>query len=77
MPPFRPVKCREVKKKLKKLGFTQEKNNSGGSHTKWRGTVGGKLRKVTVDCHNDEVRALDVKSIIGQAGVTKRQWENA
>lgn len=71
------MKCRDVRRKLKNLGFEEESNKSGGSHEKWRATIGGVLRKVTVDCHNGEVRALDVKSIIGQAGVTKRQWNNA
>lgn len=76
MPPFRPMKCRDVRRKLKNLGFKKEKN-TGGSHEKWRATIGGKLRKVTVDCHKGEVRAMDVDSIIRQAGVSKKDWQNA
>ena len=74
--PFRPMKCRDAKKTLKNLGFKPEANK-GGSHTKWRATIRGKLRKVTLDCHNGEVRPIDVKSMIGQAGVTKKQWYDA
>lgn len=73
---FRPIKCREVRRKLKNLGFKKEKA-TGGSHEKWRAMINGVLKKVTVDCHNGEVRALDVNSIIGQAGVTKRAWRDA
>lgn len=76
MPPYRPLKCREVRRKLKKLGFTKEKDK-GGSHEKWRAMRGGKLRKVTVDCHGGEVRAMDVASIIKQAGVSKKDWARA
>ena len=74
--PFRPMKCREVRRKLKALGFTKEKPTAG-SHEKWRATLGGKLYKVTVDCHKGEVRAMDIDSIIGQAGVSKKEWGNA
>ncbi len=54
-----------MRRKLRKLGFEQEKP-TGGSHEKWRAAINRKLRKVTLDCHKGEVRALDVKSIIGR-----------
>ena len=76
MPPFRPMKIRDVERKLKKLGFEKE-SATGGSHRKWRAMRKGKLYKVTVAPHKGEVRAMDIDSIIRQAGVTKRQWENA
>ncbi|CUS33510.1 YcfA family protein (fragment) [Candidatus Nitrospira nitrificans] len=34
------------------------------------------MYKVTVDCHRGEVKAQDIKSIIGQAGISKEQFWN-
>ena len=71
--PFKPLPCRVVIDALVMLGFTKCASQSAGgtSHEKWECVRNGIKNKVTVDCHRGEVRALDVKSIIGQAGVTK------
>ena len=63
--PHRPLKCRVVERVLKLFGLEQVQNTSGTSHEQWEGMYGGIKRKVTLDCHGGEVRALDVKSIIG------------
>jgi len=71
--PHRPLKCKVVECVLRSLGFTQEAA-SGTSHVHWHGFIDGIKRKVTVDCHRGEVRALDVRSIIGQAGISQKQF---
>ena len=72
---FRPLKCRDVQRALETLNF--KPTHQTGSHSRWEAIVDGVKRKVTLDCHRGEVRALDVKSIISQAGVTKAQFFNA
>lgn len=71
-----PLKCRDVENALRNLGFTPEDQNAT-SHVHWVRVEGGHMWKVTVDCHRGEVRADDVKSIIKQAGVTKKQFLDA
>lgn len=71
--PFRPVDCRTVRRVLQSFGFEQLPM-AGTSHEKWVAVRGGHKRVVTVDCHRGEVRALDVKSIIGQAGLSSREF---
>ncbi len=71
---YRPLKCRDVKRALTNLGFTKRPPTAGTSHESWTATIDGKFRKVTVDCHKGEVKAKDVKSIIGQADVGKRKF---
>jgi hypothetical protein len=73
---FKPMKCSEVHRALKNLGFTKEKQGAT-NHEKWRGWRNGVLKKVTVSPHRNEVCAKDVDSIIGQAGVTKDEWAAA
>ena len=74
---FRPLKCRDVKRALTTLNF-KEQASGGTSHSQWEKIDEyGRKRKVTVDCHRGEVRALDVRSIISQAGVTKKQFYDA
>ena len=41
---------------------------AGTSHEKWVAIREGRKRVMTVDCYRGEVRDLDVKSIIAQAG---------
>lgn len=74
---FRPLPCSDVKKALKNLGFTKKNKGSGTSHEQWRKVVDNKLYKATVDCHKGEVKAMDVRSIIKQAGVSKKQFFDA
>lgn len=71
-----PLKCRDVEKALDTLGFKPEKQG-GTSHAHWVKVVDGHMWKVTVDCHRGEVRANDVKSIVKQAGVSRRQFYDA
>lgn len=74
--PFRPLPCKTVRDVLKHFDFKQE-GTSGTSHEKWTGFRGGMRRVVTVDCHRGEVRDLDVKSIISQAGLTSKEFWRA
>ncbi len=57
--------------------FTQEPQTSGTTHEKWSAIRNGVMRKVTVDCHGGEVRAMDVKSIIGQIGCSSKEFWRA
>ena len=66
---FRPLPCRDVQRALLALGFREVRQD--GSHRRWEAMRDGRMFKVTLDCHRGEVRALDVRSIIGQAGITK------
>lgn len=75
--PFKPLPCKKVQAALHILGFTEAKAASGTSHQKWESTRDGRRYVVTLDCHRGEVRALDVKSIIGQAGVSKKEFWRA
>jgi predicted RNA binding protein YcfA (HicA-like mRNA interferase family) len=73
---FKPMKCADVRRALKTLGFTMEPQG-GTNHEKWRCERDGRLWKVTVSCHRGEVKPLDIKSIITQAGVSKSDWARA
>jgi predicted RNA binding protein YcfA (HicA-like mRNA interferase family) len=70
------MKCADVARALRKLGF-EEEPRKGTNHERWRCFRDGRLWKVTVSCHNGEVHAKDVKSIRTQAGVSKKDWANA
>lgn len=50
---------------------------AGTSHEKWVLTKDGHRYVVTLDCHRGEVRALDVASIIGQMGISKKEFWKA
>lgn len=77
MPPFRPLDCRTVERVIRSFGFSEAPNGTGTSHRQFEGTYADKFRKVTLDCHHGEVKALDVKSIIGQMGVSKKDFWKA
>lgn len=68
--------CRDARRALTCLGFSEDKGG-GTSHSQWRKVVDGHLKKVTLDCHKGEVGALDVRSMIAQAGVSQQQWYEA
>lgn len=72
--PHKPIPCRTVCAILKHLGFVEQPCTSGTSHRQWEKIEDGHFYKVTVDCHKGEVRANDVKSIIGQANIAKREF---
>ena len=71
------MKCRDVERALRALGFTKDKKGKGTSHSQWRKSSDRRLFKVTVDCHGGEVKAKDVKSIISQAGISKAAFYQA
>lgn len=73
---FKPLDCRLVEKALKNLGFT-EKKKTGTSHRQFTKLNSGKLYHVTLDCHKGEVSALNIRSMIKQAGVTYDEFYNA
>lgn len=73
---FRPLPCKDVEHALRNLGFTKDKKKST-SHEHWRITRNDKLYKVTVDCHKGEVDARNVRSIIKQAGISKKDFFNS
>jgi predicted RNA binding protein YcfA (HicA-like mRNA interferase family) len=70
------MKEREAVRALKNLGFSPD-DPSGTSHRHWRLIRDGKLFKVTLDAHNGEVKANDIRSMIKQAGVSKKKWYQA
>lgn len=71
-----PLPCRDVRRALKNLGFAEEPGR-GSSHSQWSKTTVDRKWKVTLDCHNGEVKAKDVKSIISQAGVSRSEFLKA
>jgi len=77
VPPFRPLDCRTVERVIRSFGFEEATTGGGTSHRQFEGTYGGRFRKVTLDCHRGEVKALDVKSIIGQLGVSSKDFWKA
>ena len=72
--PHRPLPCRKVEDALKYLGFEKKPQTSGTNHEKWERIHNDVKAVVTVSCHRGEVRAIDVKSIIGQARVTSKEF---
>lgn len=72
---FAPMKCRDVRTILKNLEF--ERVSQKGSHEQWKTIRKGKMFKVTLACHKGEVGANDVRSMIRQAGVSKKVWYDA
>jgi predicted RNA binding protein YcfA (HicA-like mRNA interferase family) len=70
------MKRRDAVRALRNLGFEQQPQR-GGSHEKWICHRDGRPWIVTLDCHDGEVSAKNVKSMIAQAGVSKRQWYEA
>lgn len=74
--PFRPLPCKTVQNVLRSFGF-EKQPLAGTSHEKWVCMRDGIRRVVTVDCHRGQVRDMDVKSIIGQAGLTSKEFWRA
>ena len=73
---FKPISCRDAERALRNLGFVEEPKKSS-SHRRWRLYRNERLFKVTLDCHRGEVKALNVKSMIKQAGVTAEEFYKA
>jgi predicted RNA binding protein YcfA (HicA-like mRNA interferase family) len=73
--PHTPQPCAKVRKAVERLGFV--KTSQTGSHEQYEKVENGIKRKVTVDCHNGEVGAKVIKSIVSQCGVSKLQFLQA
>ncbi|ORU89963.1 MAG: hypothetical protein A6F71_03075 [Cycloclasticus sp. symbiont of Poecilosclerida sp. M] len=73
---YRPLKCTDVEKILKKLGFKEVKK-TGGSHRKFKKHHCGVLFKTTLACHKGEVQAKNIRSMISQMGVSKSVFYSA
>lgn len=69
------MKAADAERALRTLGF--EKRTQTGSHQQWRKDDGGRPLKVTLAPHNGEVSALNVRSMISQADVSKEAWFTA
>lgn len=69
-----PLKCKQIKAGLKKLGFSLR--NQEGSHEQWV-NPGPPFRKVTVDCPKQPFTDDLIASMAKQAGMGKRAfWEH-
>ena len=67
--PLKRLRPREVVRKLEKAGFKLTRQK--GSHARYvKGTHG-----VTVPIHPGEVPFPVIRSILKQAGLTKKEWE--
>lgn len=69
---YPPITCKELKAILKFLGFSME--STRGSHEQWTKVEGGKKYKVTVDCPKSPFTQTLIKSMAGQAGVSKKDF---
>lgn len=67
-----PLTCAQFKAILKTLGFAPRAMKSGTSHEDWVATIGGRFRKVTVDCPKEPFSQDLISSMAKQAGVTKK-----
>lgn len=70
MTDFRPLKYKEVIKKLRKLGFGFRRS-TGGTHEIWWNE---KLRKTCVVPHHKEIKPGTIKSIIKQINITPQEF---
>ena len=70
MPPFKPVKRKELIKALKQAGF--EGPYAGGKH---EFLVKGQLRLVLPNPHQGEISKDLLSRILKQAHLTREEWE--
>jgi predicted RNA binding protein YcfA (HicA-like mRNA interferase family) len=68
----RPLTCKEVKRILDALGF--EPSSQKGSHQHWKALIGGKMRKVTVDCPKQPFVDRLLNSMVRQSGYSIDEW---
>lgn len=71
MPPFKPVKRKELIKALKKAGF--EGPYIGGRH---EFLVKGELRLILLNPHQSDISKDLLARILRQANLTREEWEN-
>ena len=70
MPPFGPIKRRDLIKTLKKAGF--EGPFAGGKH---EFLVRGELRLVLPNPHQSEISKELLSRLLKQAGISRKDWE--
>jgi len=70
MPPFGPIKRKDLLKALKQSGF--EGPYAGGKH---EFLVKGELRLVIPNPHQPEISKELLARILRQAGLSRRDWE--
>jgi predicted RNA binding protein YcfA (HicA-like mRNA interferase family) len=70
MPPFKPVKRKDLIKALRAAGF--EGPNTGGKH---EFLVKGQLRLVLPNPHQGEISKDLLARILRQANLTREEWE--
>ncbi len=67
---LRPLKYREVIKRLRKFGFAFRRS-TGGTHEIWWNE---QTRKTCVVPHHKEIKTGTLKSIIRQSGLSKEEF---
>lgn len=70
MPDFKPLKYRDLIKKLRKLNYIFRRS-TGGSHEIWWNE---KLKKTCVVPHHKEIKAGTIKSILKQIGISSKEF---
>lgn len=69
---MRPLKYRDVIKKVRKAGFVFRRN-TGGTHEIW---WNDKKRRTCVIPHHHEIKAGTMKNIIRQLGVSEKEFND-
>ena len=69
---YRPVKSKDVRKVLKKHGFSEK--HTVGSHTQWEGYIKDTRRIVTVPSYQEYKDKSLIKSIIEQSGINWKEF---
>jgi predicted RNA binding protein YcfA (HicA-like mRNA interferase family) len=72
MPPWRPLKRRELVAALRRLGF--EGPFSGGKH---EFMVRGDVVLTIPNPHRGDIRVALLKILLREAGITRAEWESA
>lgn len=67
---MKPLKYRDVIKKARKAGFVYRRN-TGGIHEIWWNE---KKKKICVIPHHREIKSGTLKSIVGQMGLSEREF---
>ncbi len=70
MPPFKPIKRRELIRNLKKLGFSEPQ--TGGNH---QYMVKGQLKLFIPNPHRGDISKSLLSRILRQANISKDEWE--
>ena len=70
MPPFKPIKRKDLIKTLKEAGF--EGPFVGGKH---EFLIKGELRLILPNPHQSEISKDLLARILRQAGLTREEWE--